>query len=285
MDRTRKLLPAVFGSVVIMIGTGGCDTTPTGLDSTDRVVVEAFLFANEAITEVFVGGTFALGGDPDSAAVINDADVRLVKNGVPYTLDAVGDSGRYEYRGRDLVVEEGDVFLLEVDYYGRTAVGQTTVPPPPVGVAIESDTLFAPRFGPLRRRSVPGERNTEVTWLNPDELWHFVVIESLEDSVSQIFPDQVLERIQRRFRFVSQPTLDPLFGVSVLMLEDMGEHQVRVYRVNEEYQELYENRTQDSRDLNEPPSNIRNGLGVFSAFNSVVVPFAVVRDPVEPPSG
>jgi len=285
MDRTRKSLAVVFGSVVIMIGTGGCDTTTTGLDSTDRVVVQAFLFANEPITEVFVGGTFALGGDSDSTAAINDADVRLVKNGVPYTLDAVGDSGRYEYRGRDLVVEEGDVFGLEVDYYGRTAVGETTVPPPPVGVAIERDTVFAPRFGPRRNRSAPGERSTEVTWLNPDELWYFVVVESLEDSVPQIFPDQVLERIQRRFRFVSQPTLDPLFGVSVLMLEDMGEHQVRVYRVNEEYQELYENRIQDSRDLNEPPSNIRNGLGVFSAFSSVVVPFVVVRDPILPPSG
>ena len=33
----------------------------------------------------------------------------------------------------------------------------------------------------------------------------------------------------------------------------------------------FENRTQDSRDLNEPPSNIRNGLGVFSAFNSLSV--------------
>jgi len=55
-----------------------------------------------------------------------------------------------------------------------------------------------------------------------------------------------------------------------------GRHRVILYRVNEEYANLYENRNQDSRDLNEPPSNIEGALGVFSAFNSVAAEFDVV---------
>ncbi len=50
-----------------------------------------------------------------------------------------------------------------------------------------------------------------------------------------------------------------------------------MYRINAEYAQLYGNRTQDSRDLNEPPSNIRNGLGVFSAFNISSVFFEVAE--------
>jgi hypothetical protein len=42
-----------------------------------------------------------------------------------------------------------------------------------------------------------------------------------------------------------------------------------VYRINQEYADLYRTRQQDSRDLNEPLSNVVNGLGVFSAFNGV----------------
>jgi len=38
------------------------------------------------------------------------------------------------------------------------------------------------------------------------------------------------------------------------------------------------NRNQDSRDLNEPPSNVQNALGVFSAFNSQEAFFEVVRE-------
>ena len=65
--------------------------------------------------------------------------------------------------------------------------------------------------------------------------------------------------------------------VDALTLEFLGLHRVKVYRVNEEYTQLYQNRTQDSRDLNEPPSNIRNGLGVFSAFSSDSAFFTVLR--------
>ncbi|MBC8181278.1 hypothetical protein H8E88_09140 [candidate division KSB1 bacterium] len=42
---------------------------------------------------------------------------------------------------------------------------------------------------------------------------------------------------------------------------------MKVFRVNQEYGDLYQSRNQDSRDLNEPLTNIVNGLGVFSAFN------------------
>jgi hypothetical protein len=64
----------------------------------------------------------------------------------------------------------------------------------------------------------------------------------------------------------------------MMELETLGLHMAKVYRVNEEYAQLYENRIQDSRDLNEPPSNIRGGLGVLSAFNSDSVLFVVVRE-------
>ena len=40
----------------------------------------------------------------------------------------------------------------------------------------------------------------------------------------------------------------------------------------------YENLEQDSRDLNEPPTNIVNGLGIFSAFNSMNVFFEVQKE-------
>ena len=59
------------------------------------------------------------------------------------------------------------------------------------------------------------------------------------------------------------------------MLEGFGTHEVRVHQ---EYADPYENREQDSRDLNEPPNNINGALGIFSAFNSVAIPFEVIRD-------
>ncbi len=104
-----------------------------------------------------------------------------------------------------------------------------------------------------------------------------MAVEGLADDAEAIFPEQLQQRLGR-FRFISQPTTDTLYSINLLSLRDLGPHEVKVYRVNEEYNDLYENRAQDSRDLNEPPSNISNGLGVFSAFNSQSVLFVVVRE-------
>jgi hypothetical protein len=53
---------------------------------------------------------------------------------------------------------------------------------------------------------------------------------------------------------------------------------VRVYRVNKEYADLYRSRQQDTRSLNEPLTNVQNGLGVFSAFASDSVAVFVVLE-------
>ena len=52
---------------------------------------------------------------------------------------------------------------------------------------------------------------------------------------------------------------------------------MRVWRNNEEYAQLYASRQQDSRDLNEPATNIHGGLGVFSAFSADTTSFVAVK--------
>ncbi|MCZ6915387.1 MAG: DUF4249 family protein [Gemmatimonadetes bacterium] len=277
--------PCLSALMLVMTMLAGCDDA-VDVEDTDLVVVQAFLFAGEAVSDIRLTSTVPLGSDPDSAPGIDDAAVRLIKDGVIYVLEATGDSGRYVYPGSDLSVLDGDVFRLEVDYFGRVAWGETVVPAPPIDVAMDGDTLFAPTlgFGGGGRGGGGGGGggfNTAgaqlaATWSNPAAMLHFVVVDGLEDDAEPIFPEQFTQRFGR-FRFISEPTTDDFFIVNLLLLESLGRHQVRVYRVNQEYAELYENRTQDSRDLNEPPSNITNGLGVFSAFNSETVPFVVAR--------
>ena len=57
-------------------------------------------------------------------------------------------------------------------------------------------------------------------------------------------------------------------SVGLLTLTHFGNHRLRLYRINDEYADLYEGLDQDSRDLNEPPSNIVGALGIFSAFSA-----------------
>jgi hypothetical protein len=107
-----------------------------------------------------------------------------------------------------------------------------------------------------------------------------VVIENNEQNQESIFPvfgGNFGRGNRGAFRRISRPTREDSYQINFGELTYWGQYVVKVYRVNQEYANLYENLTQDSRDLNEPPTNIKNGLGIFSAFNSKKVYFRVVK--------
>ena len=247
----------------------------------DLIVVEAFLYAHEPVTDIRLMQTIPLASEDSVAPPINDATVRLIKNGVSYTLAPSGADGFYAYPGNDLAVEAGDVFRLEVEGAGQRITAETKVPPPPAGVALSDQVLELPTFGLPGSGGFGGpgqiQNNTlTVTWDNPSNLLHYVVIESLTtEEPEYILPEFIRDRFTG-FRLVTRPTDVNFFDIRVVALEVFGPHRAIVYRVNREYADLYENREQDSRDLNEPPTNIEGGLGVFSAFNSRSVTFDVV---------
>lgn len=277
-----KYLPLCLLPLLI-VSLSGCDSVDSNATD-DLIVVEAFLYAHEPVTDIRLVKAIPLSSEDTVATPINDATVRLVKNGVSYTLAPAGADGFYAYPGDDLSVETGDVFRLEVEGAGQRITSETTVPPPPEGLALSDQILEAPTFdfpgsGGPGGPGVPGriqDNTLTVTWENPSNLLHYVVIESLSTGEPEyILPDFVRERFTG-FRLVTRPTDINFFDIRVGVLEVFGPHRAIVYRVNREYADLYENREQDSRDLNEPPTNIEGGLGVFSAFNSRSIPFDVV---------
>ena len=251
----------------------------------NQFVVEAFLFAGEPIDDIRIKSTFPLSQEEDTSAPINDAEVALLKNGQRYPLVASGDEGLYHYPNNDLEVATGDLFQLEVMHSGITAIAETVVPTPTVGLSISQDSIKVPQlpFSEGREAIVMKigeflrESSIEATWDNPSSDLYFLVVESVNDTLDPIFPGQVLEALEQ-FRFVSEPTDENSITFLGGTLVSFGTYAVKVYHVNQEYAALYENRAQDSRDLNEPPSNVQNALGVFSAFNSQEAFFEVARE-------
>ncbi len=78
------------------------------------------------------------------------------------------------------------------------------------------------------------------------------------------------------FQMVTRPVNDDFYEISPRELTHFGTHRVIVFSVNEEYVNLYETQEQDTRKLNEPFSNIENGLGIFASFSSDTLYFEVV---------
>jgi len=278
--RNYILYVLLFGILSI-----SCDDENLNDIASNQFVVEGFLYANEPIDDIRIKSTFPLADEEDTSVPINDATVTIIKNAERFSLISSGDDGYYHYPADDITVETGDVFNLEVVYNGITATAETRVPTPTRGLSLSEDSIKVPRLVLSEGREVIQEKigsflrgsSIEATWDNEEEDLYFMVVESIKDTIDPIFPGPVLDALAG-FRFVSEPTDMSSSTFLGGTLVSFGTYSVRVYHINEEYAALYENRTQDSRDLNEPPSNVQNALGVFSAFNSQEAFFEVARE-------
>ena len=262
-----------------------CEDENLNLLAFDQFVVEGFLFAGEPVDDIRLKTVFPLTDEEDTSEPINDADVVLSRGSEQFALVPSGSDGLYHYPGDDLQVSTGEVFQLEISYNGITATAETQVPTPTQGLSLSQDSIIVPTLPLSQGRdavveaigSFLQESSVTASWDNPDGEQFYMVVENVTEATDPIFPQQVLDALED-LRFVSEPTDDDELVFLGGGLVTFGTYSVSVFHVNEEYAALFDNTTQDSRDLNEPPSNVINALGIFSAFNSQTAFFEVVRE-------
>jgi len=260
------LLSFIILAPLIFACQGDVSTGPTK----DLIVVRGYIYADEPVWDIQITHTLELGSPDSTAPPINDASAALYKNGDRYDLVASeGDSGYYHYPGDDLTIRIGDVIGITVDFQEQHIEGSSTVPQPPSGLVLEKDTLYVPTF-----TGFPGSGGFDrsamqmtVAWDKDPEALFYVVVENIEDDPTPI--ESNFSKGRRPGRLVFPPTNRNDYRLNAMSFTHYGRHVVRVYRVNQEYADLYSSRNQDSRDLNEPLTNITGGLGIFSAFSSI----------------
>jgi hypothetical protein len=252
---------------------------------TDNYVVEAYLYSNERVKNIRITETLPIQSIDTIAPPLKDATVVLKKLNKEYLLQYDNQSSSYFYPAADLEVKPNDNFEIMVKNKDRIATASTVVPLATRGLNLSDTKILIPQiFLNFQTRDqivfLFANARLTVNWDNTDNQLHFLSIESL-DKFDPIFPKDFppgVITLFRTFRFVSAPNRTSSYEIVGLSLETYGRYRVKVYRVNKEYADLYENQTQDSRDLNEPPSNINNAFGVFSAFASDSAFFEVVRN-------
>lgn len=255
------------------------------IKTNDNFVMEAYLYSSEPVRNIKITQTRPIIGTDTVASPISDALVILRKGTHDYPLQFNKATGTYFYPGTDLEVKPDDLFEISVVNKSRTAAAATTVPLPTKGLKISSDKIHIPKI-PLNNTTrdlivaLFASARIKVNWDNNENQLHFIVVESL-DKFDPIFPQNfppVVISLFRTFRFVSAPNRDTSYEIVGLSLETYGRYRIKVYRVNKEFADLFDNQAQDSRDLNQPPSNVRNAFGIFSAFASDSAFFEVVRN-------
>jgi hypothetical protein len=271
--KIRLIFTLLCGILIL----GGCSDNPI-LPTESQIVVQAFLYNDQAVADVYVGMSYSLGSTDSTNQPVNTADISLIKDGITYRLSLDRSrEGYYFYPGTDLVVTTGDQFSLHVTVDATSATAETTVPAKPVDVSITQpaitftiDTISSP-MGTRERISLSD--SVSIRWSNPTNDYYYVVVKSIDSSRTAVFSDSVVRFPSRMY--ISSPTTGDNYQLNENQLQYTGKYRAYVYHVNKEYADLYRTREQNSRTLTEPLTNIKNGLGVFSAFSTDSVSFTV----------
>ncbi|MDR9414806.1 MAG: DUF4249 family protein [Gracilimonas sp.] len=259
-----------------------CDqlTEPTGEEKIP--VVEGYLYSNQTTHQVQLSLMIPLTSTDTIPEPINDAEVVLIHNDATYPFSlAPGDSGLYQYTEDDLIIQEGETYALEIQTNNRTLSSETVVPPAPENVSISDDVVSIDSEQPFIE-IVQNLPEPEITWNNPEERYFYIVVENLENQPEPIISNENAPGFNGglfagNVSFRTTPTNDDSYTIN-LRGGFYGLHKATIYSVNRDYVNLYEEREQDSRQLNEPPTNIKNGLGIFTSFSSDSIFFRVLKN-------
>jgi len=80
----KKYISAIV--LIIVLIAAACTEETLFVPESDLVVVRAYLYANEPVTEIQLTSTVGLGSEDSLGPPISDADVKLFKDGVTYQL-------------------------------------------------------------------------------------------------------------------------------------------------------------------------------------------------------
>ena len=264
---------------LLLIVTHGCSKNPI-IPEEQNLVLQAYLYADQPVTDITIMLSRPISSSDTSNALVSGANVTLSKSENMYQLMSLPSSpGKYAYTGSDLQVQSGDQYTIRVTYNGTTASAETSVPPKPAGlmtntakITFTKETVSTPFGGTFDRLTTSD--SLIVSWSNPEDAPYYVVMESVDPNRQSIRSDSFPSF--GNFRFVTEPTTDDQYRAFEQNINYTGKYRITLYRVNQEYVDLYKSRQQDSRSLNEPLTNVQNGLGIFTAFASDSLFFNVV---------
>lgn len=233
-------------------------------------VVEGYLFANQPIDSIRVTESISYSGDGSLRAIQNlDMTISNDENVFPLSHDGDG-----FYSNREILVEEDKVYKLSFEF-GEKTVSACTYVNPAKDVAISKTSIDLSKIeftGPGQGglQGLPDQEIVEVTWNNKELNYYFVDVENVESNpeyvngIFEFLDEQNVELPQRFFR--SEPEIIDFYTLDTRReLQFFGTYEIIIYRLNTEYAALYESVGSSSISLREPPSNVKNGLGIFTA--------------------
>ena len=267
----------IYQLVFLTIILNACTKTPHAVQGeSDIVVVESYLQPGADISVQLSKMIPFTQEEYMGDRTVDTANVYIHHKGKDYLLEPLQNApGKYISVDSNLKAIIGDNYSLSFIYNGVEVTASTSIPFKPGNTVISSPNLY------IDPNIVgPGSATNPITvsWDNPENTYHLIVIEYMEANYLPI-SENLSEDSFEDFRKVStEPVLSTSLDLDTRQhLLFYGTYQIITYKVNTEYVNLYENISQSTLNLTEPITNIKNGQGIFTGMSSDTLWLEVVK--------
>lgn len=272
---TFLMLLMLFG--VIGLNTSCEQETITTLQ-TETPVVEAYIIAGQTVDSIRVTQSINYSGQ-DTLLPLDDLAITLSDDTHSVDLTPIG-NGYYQHP--DLIIQANTSYALAFPLNDMTVVATTFVPAQRA-VEISHTEISMEQIDEFGFGANQEVDPIEISWENPEGDYYYVVVENIDENPEYI--NLILQEVIEaqggelpRFGFITEPQITNQYPINTRQeIQQFGLHRVIVFRVNPEYAALYESASNSSLSLSEPPSNVENGLGIFTGVSADTVYFEVKK--------
>jgi len=234
----------------------------------DRAVVKGYLFAGHHPT-ISISKQLVYGATDTLTTPLEDLSVVIYdSNNNAYPLTHVKNGC---YTSDQMVVTVGETYTLKFTYRDKEITSSTTVPEKPTGFYGTSDMEVKPigseTSGP------PSMSRATYYWTNTDSKYFILVVENIEANPT---PINDTTEYEAKFVFRQSPTQGAEASLMGRAFSYYGMHNVILYAINKEYVDLYEDSGNTSQNITNPPGNITNGFGIFTAINADTLKLSIL---------
>ncbi|WP_443938667.1 DUF4249 family protein [Pedobacter sp. MW01-1-1] len=197
-----------------------------------------------------------------------------VSNGVKEVKLSEDTAGVYTSSDNTLVLENYTC-TLRFDYNGKTISAETIVPTKPENFKVSS--LNQPVPNPDSAFTNPTDFiPVDFSWSNISNGYYMMQFKNQEESPNRIGNGFGFRRgYEDMEEYLGQVSL---FKTQPMTFQFEGRYLVYLYHVNAEYNTILSSSSSSSLNLTNPVTNIKNGLGIFTAMSVDSLPLNVYKD-------
>ncbi|MEI6276035.1 MAG: DUF4249 family protein [Prolixibacteraceae bacterium] len=252
----------IYFCITLLIMMSCQETVVTGFQ--DKPVIESYLYADESpsvkVSKLIPFTTDMVFSDMDVNKLL--MDITDVTAGKKYTLAATGDG---VYTNKSLTISAGKTYELSFPYNGQVVTARTIAPAKPQNLRLSATNISIAQMGQTGGIGMGMPDPVQINWSNDDGSFYFIYVKNVE---SVKIPIDTKNPNGKDF-FREQPTNSNHYELNPRSFKYYGEHRVILYRIEPEYVLYFQENSNSSLSISEIKANVVNGLGIFTAINSV----------------